>query len=343
VEYRSTDAAGNAEDVKSLTVKVDRTAPVTTASTDPATPNGTNGWFTTAVNVALATGTDEATEYKVGTGDWTTYTAPLELSADGTYTVGYRSTDKAGNVEKERSLTVKVDRTAPTVACSVLNPANGQIWPPNGRMIEVTTGVKVTDATSGSAGFVLAAVTSDEGDAAKLTDRWSIGTPDTAGRVKAERLDTGDGRVYGLRYVAKDQAGNTATCTAEVTVPKALRPTAQTASGSAKRLTGALVTVAQRQQLRTVSRSGLGYVVECGKGCRVSASLRTADGRLLGRSAARSIKAGRGQAFALGLGREALASAVRAAGTRAVRATLTVTVRSADGDRAVRKAITIRR
>jgi cytochrome c len=51
VEYRSTDTSGNVEQVKSLDVKVDATAPVTTATF--AAP-GESGWHGGAVSVALS-------------------------------------------------------------------------------------------------------------------------------------------------------------------------------------------------------------------------------------------------------------------------------------------------
>ncbi|RIJ78032.1 DUF4982 domain-containing protein [Nakamurella silvestris] len=121
VSYRATDVAGNTSAVESTTVaaKVDTTAPTTTLTTAPAAPNGANGWYTGDVTVTLA-GADDAqgsglqsTEYQLDGGAWTTYAAPLVISAEGTYTVAYRSTDVSGNVEATRTTTVKLDKTAP--------------------------------------------------------------------------------------------------------------------------------------------------------------------------------------------------------------------------------------
>jgi len=108
----------------------DTTAPTTTATAAPAAPNGTNGWYTSDVNVTLA-GNDGATgsgvdkiEYKVDGGAFAAYTAPVAITTAGTHTLEFRSTDKAGNVEATKSLTVKVDKTAPTTTAT-LEPATG--------------------------------------------------------------------------------------------------------------------------------------------------------------------------------------------------------------------------
>jgi hypothetical protein len=93
--------------------------------------------------------------------------------------------------------------------------------------VTVTVAVAVTDATSGPAGFVLESVTSDEpdagtgpGDLPNDIQGWTPGTADTSGRLRAERADGGDGRVYTFTYVGKDEAGNSTTCSTTVRVPK---------------------------------------------------------------------------------------------------------------------------
>ena len=58
----------------------------------------------------------DKTEYRVGSGAFATYTAPVASPADGTHTIEYRSTDKAGNAETAKSVTVKLDATAPATA-----------------------------------------------------------------------------------------------------------------------------------------------------------------------------------------------------------------------------------
>ncbi|MGW5265905.1 ThuA domain-containing protein [Microbispora sp. NPDC004025] len=90
----------------------DKTAPVTTATTDPAQPEG--GSFTGPVTVTLKA-VDETggsgvakTEYSVDGGDWTAYTAPVTVSGEGQHQLRYRSTDKAGNTEEIKTLSLTI-------------------------------------------------------------------------------------------------------------------------------------------------------------------------------------------------------------------------------------------
>jgi len=108
------------------------------------------------------------------------------------------------------------DTTPPTVTCSS-SPA--VLWPPNNKLVPVTTTVNVADLDSGPAGFTLLSVTSNEGDASSESSGWATGTPDTDGSLQASRLGSGNGRVYTLTYQGSDNAGNTATCSTTVTVP----------------------------------------------------------------------------------------------------------------------------
>ena len=101
VYYRSTDAAGLIEPVKSCTVMIDTSRPTTT---DDA-PTGAQA---SAVTVHL-TGHDTysgigATWYQLDGGAWTLGTtvqvlAPANHSNDGLHTIRYYSIDNAGNVE----------------------------------------------------------------------------------------------------------------------------------------------------------------------------------------------------------------------------------------------------
>jgi hypothetical protein len=120
---------------------------------------------------------------------------------------------------------VRIDRTAPTVTCSA-SPKT--LWPADHKLVPITATVKVTDSRSGSAGFTLQSVTSNEpddapgsADGATTGDiaGWSAGTADVSGQLRAERSTGGHGRVYTLTYVARDVAGNQRTCTATVSVP----------------------------------------------------------------------------------------------------------------------------
>lgn len=108
------------------------------------------------------------------------------------------------------------DTAPPTVACSA---TPNVLWPPNNKLVPVSTEVTVADGGSGPAGFTLVSVTSNEGDIAAESKDWTPGPPDTSGFLQATRLGSGNGRIYTLTYQGTDNAGNTATCQATVTVP----------------------------------------------------------------------------------------------------------------------------
>ncbi len=203
----------------------DTTPPVTTATGHPA------GWSRDSVTVSL-TATDEGSgvkeiRYRIA-GQTTTVpgaSASIPVSADGATTIAYAAEDHAGNVEAERTLVVRIDRTQPVVSCTA---TPSRLWPPNHRLVPVTVEVQVQDGGAGAGGFTLVSVTSSEpddapggGDGRTTGDirGFVAGTADTAGRLRAERAGKGSGRVYTLTYAGRDAAGNESECTATVRVP----------------------------------------------------------------------------------------------------------------------------
>jgi predicted extracellular nuclease len=103
---------------------LDTTAPTTSAAASPA-PNGA-GWNSSPVTVSLSAlddplgvGVRSVTYALAGaqTGSATVSgaAASVNVSAEGTTTVTYSATDKAGNTEAPRTLTLRIDATPPTV------------------------------------------------------------------------------------------------------------------------------------------------------------------------------------------------------------------------------------
>jgi regulation of enolase protein 1 (concanavalin A-like superfamily) len=197
VRYRSADKAGNVETAKTLAVKVDATAPLTTAQFAP--PND-NGWNNGAVPVTLAA-TDAAsgvvsTEYSLDGGPWTAYTQPVDVSGDGTHEVAYRSKDAAGNTETEKAATIKIDGTTPTVLISGI--ADRQVYGDSQDLriswqaVDATSGVKtltgVLDGDAHSSGALLPLYTLPLG-----THTLTVTAVDGAGNRTAQTVTFGVG------------------------------------------------------------------------------------------------------------------------------------------------------
>jgi len=200
----------------------DTDPPETAAALTPAAPDGDDGWYRSPVEVVLSA-TDagsgvDSTEYRVDGGAWSAYDGSFTIGDDGEHAVEYRSTDADGNVEEAKSVSVKVDRTAPDITCAA---TPNRLFPADLKLKNVTVAVGVADETSGGDGFTLLSVTSNEADLAPMGDivGWETGTADTTGQLRAERGGRGKGRVYTLAYQGRDAAGNTAGCTTTVTVP----------------------------------------------------------------------------------------------------------------------------
>lgn len=189
VSASCTDVAGNTTTETASGIRIDRTAPVTTASL--AEP-GDDGWHSAAVEVTLS-GSDNlsgvaSTFYTVDGGAQQQYSGAFSIAADGVHTITFWSKDAAGNVEKAGpSIEVKVDTTAP--ATTVINP----ISPASGWFVK--TGIpfafQVSDAHSGVAATYY---TIDGGEA------------QTYGAPFEEDLSTGE---HKITYWSVDIAGNT--------------------------------------------------------------------------------------------------------------------------------------
>lgn len=172
----------------------DTTAPVTTAIKDPAEPTGTNSWYTGPVTVSL-TAVDETggsgvqgISAAVDGGPAGTYTTPVALSGDGVHTVAFAATDKAGNVEGSRTLTAKIDATAPVTAHALSETGLLTLT-----AVDATSGVERTEYRIG-------------------TQPWSAYTAPVQVELTASE------QTVELRSV--DKAGNTE-ATQSVTVPAA--------------------------------------------------------------------------------------------------------------------------
>jgi hypothetical protein len=213
---RAADKAGNVEvppgapDAQ-VTVLLDTTAPVTTDDAD-------SSWHNAAVTVHLSatdgpvsspSGVDK-TFYKVDAGSFGEYSgsiviaAPSDHSNDGTHTITYYSTDHATNQESDKTATVKIDTTKPSITNLGPTPSS-----PNGTnnwyVTAVSNGFKASDPLSGlSAACVTAFPINGAGDQVKnvstgtqegSTVKVSSGTcADLAGNIAAS-LDSANFKI----------------------------------------------------------------------------------------------------------------------------------------------------
>jgi len=210
-------------------VPVDTIPPTTVASLNPL-PN-TNGWNRSDVTVTL-TATDEPGGSGVkqisfaGNGAQIVpqqtipgNTASVVISSEGITTLTYSATDNAGNVEKQKMVVVRLDKTAPVILG--LPKSNCTLWPPNHKFVQVAD-VTASDALSGLLPntFVLTGTSSEPAD--PTNPDITIASDASGGftvQLRAERLGSGIGRTYTLTAAATDLAGNTTSNTATCMVP----------------------------------------------------------------------------------------------------------------------------
>jgi hypothetical protein len=201
----------------------DINAPVTSAALSPA-PDGNNGWYKTNVTISLASTDDcagvAATEYSIDGGQsWLPYAGSFSFGNEGTTTILYRSADRAGNNETDKSIVVNIDKTAPTLALSA-TPA--RISPPNGQMVDVTIYAQGADSASGleSVSYV---VTDEYGTQLSIPTRALLGnstaswTETLAVEARREGNDR-NGRLYTVTATVTDMAGFTTTKSTSIVV-----------------------------------------------------------------------------------------------------------------------------
>jgi len=97
---------------------------ITLATTPPNTTvslwgtMGEKGWYVSDVQIEFqvnSTALLNETWYRLDDGDWTKYDQPINITIEGQILVEFYSTDKAGNIEEAKNITVKVDKTTPTI------------------------------------------------------------------------------------------------------------------------------------------------------------------------------------------------------------------------------------
>jgi hypothetical protein len=227
LQWFSEDLAGNVEITHSASVVVDITPPVTVAISSPAA--NANGWNNTDVKISLqaadnlgGSGVAQMQYTLSGAQNVSRKTvqgssASITVSADGSTTVTYFATDHVGKTETAKTLTVHVDRTAPTI--SGMPPPDCTLWPPNHKLVQVAI-IQSTDTLSGLTSLNVTGASNEPPNPQEpdivLTGR---GLGPRVVQLRADRLGSGTGRVYTLTATATDLAGNSVTVTGTCAVP----------------------------------------------------------------------------------------------------------------------------
>jgi hypothetical protein len=142
----------------------------------------------------------------------------------GSHRVILRVTDTFGTMSEDEASIIIADTTPPELSLGV---SPNVLWPPNHALVPVDISAVATDSC-GVADAILMEVTSSEADDALGTGDGSttgdiagaeMGSADTQILLRAERAAEGPGRVYVIRYMARDEAGLTVEKQIEVLVP----------------------------------------------------------------------------------------------------------------------------
>ncbi|MCX6802538.1 MAG: DUF2341 domain-containing protein [Candidatus Diapherotrites archaeon] len=145
LDFNSRDVAGNAEQVRTVWVAIDKTPPVTTDDLNTA-------WQTANFSIALTCNDkakectsigyrlDSSASSSVSMGAWAAYSTPISISTDGNWALDYNATDYVGWVEATHRIYALLDKTAP----STTDDANTS-W--HNSNFNVT--LSASDATSG--------------------------------------------------------------------------------------------------------------------------------------------------------------------------------------------------
>jgi hypothetical protein len=126
---------------------LDTTSPVTTISLDGT--SGENDWYVSNITVTLNAGDSGSgiafTQYSLDGVTWINYTGPFTINSEGTINIYYNSTDKAGNAEETKILTIKIDKTPPIISGATTTLPNVYGW----YNTNVTAHFEASDSVSG--------------------------------------------------------------------------------------------------------------------------------------------------------------------------------------------------
>ena len=191
IAFRSTDAIGNMEQLRSQQITVDATPPITTLSIDGQKINPEDTCFIRGPATITLHGSDtlsglKRTEYRVDGKKWEEYTSSFHLTGENLRTIEFRSLDRVGNEEDAKIVTVKHDAVPPVSTISLGKPHLVR----DVSYISERTGITIA-ATDAGSGVTATDYKIDSGP-------WRAYTPFTIGSPGKHTIE----------YRSRDRAGN---------------------------------------------------------------------------------------------------------------------------------------
>lgn len=128
--YYSADNAGNTEATRSMTLKIDLTAPSSDYSIEGTL--GQDGWYvsSTSINLSASDAISGLARifYRMDGSGWSEFSDVLSLTEEGTHLVERYAQDVAGTNESARSFTLKIDRSPPSAGALLDGAASPGSW-----------------------------------------------------------------------------------------------------------------------------------------------------------------------------------------------------------------------
>jgi uncharacterized repeat protein (TIGR01451 family) len=217
--------AGNTSTKDVTFTVVDTTAPTIqcpaniTTNTDP-------GVCSAVVLTGTATATDNCDSNPTITATRSDGQPLIAPYPKGTTTITWRATDSAGNYSECTQTVTVVDNQPPTITFNGQTPS---MWPPNHSYHTFTAADFVASVSDNCdtlhiSDIDIISATSDESENAagsgNTLNDIVIASDCKSIQLRAERINTGNGRVYTITFRLRDTSGNITTGTAKVYSPK---------------------------------------------------------------------------------------------------------------------------
>jgi hypothetical protein len=219
------DGAGNTSTAH-MTFTVKDTTPPTITCPANITTNTDPGLCSAVVVVGIATASDNCDALVVPTGTRSDNQPLIAPYPKGTTTITWTATDSANNQSScTQTITVE-DHEPPTITFNGQTPS---MWPPNHAYHTFTAADFISSVSDNCDALTVSDVdiisaTSDEAENApgsgNTLNDIVIASDCKSIQLRAERVNSGNGRVYTITFRLRDHSGNTTTGTAKVFSPK---------------------------------------------------------------------------------------------------------------------------